>query len=93
MRACWVNPVFADSSTDGTPLYRSGGSYTHMEDQEKTFEDSLARLEEIVRVLESGESNLDDSLASFEEGVQLARACLERLKKAELRVQELRLDE
>jgi exodeoxyribonuclease VII small subunit len=47
----------------------------------------LARLEEIVRRLESDDAELDDALARFEEGVQRLRAARERLAEAELKVQ------
>lgn len=36
--------------------------------KKKPFEESMARLEEIVSILERGESTLDESLALFEEG-------------------------
>ncbi len=46
------------------------------ENKEKiTFESAIARLEEIVRALESGSAPLDDSLALFEEGVSLVKFC------------------
>ena len=52
-----------------------------MENKEPTptFEEALARLEEIVRALESGQSKLEDSLALYEEGIRLSRACNEKL--------------
>lgn len=59
---------------------------------EQSFEKALARLEEIVRELESGTGNLEASLGCYEEGVKLARYCLERLSAAELRIQELKLE-
>ena len=37
-----------------------------MENEEMTFEVAIARLEEIVRLLESGNAPLDKSLAMFE---------------------------
>ncbi len=52
----------------------------------KTFEEALARLEELVRALENGTQGLDDSLALFEEGVSLVRLCTEKLDTAEQRV-------
>lgn len=52
----------------------------------KTFEEALARLEELVRALENGAQGLDDSLALFEEGVSLVRFCTEKLDTAEQRV-------
>lgn len=56
---------------------------------EKKFEDALARLEEIVRELESGDLSLDVSLRLFEEGIKLSRVCNKRLEEAERRVEVL----
>jgi exodeoxyribonuclease VII small subunit len=53
------------------------------------FEKALAELEAIVKQLEAGNLALDKSLALFERGVQLARACKEKLAEAELRVSQL----
>lgn len=53
----------------------------------KTFEEALARLEEIVAGLEMGESSLEESLALFEEGVGLARFCQEKLAQTEGRLE------
>jgi len=52
-----------------------------------TLAAELARLEEIVRKLESDDAELDDALALFEEGVTRLRAARERLAEAELKVQ------
>lgn len=52
----------------------------------KTFEENLARLEEIVSALEKGEAKLADSLKLFEEGTKLARDCGAVLDKAEQKV-------
>ena len=54
-----------------------------------TFEDALARLQEIVRELESGEQTLDDSLALYEQGVSALRVCHGLLDRAEQRIQKL----
>jgi len=54
-----------------------------------SFEESLSRLEEIVRALEKGDAPLDGALAIFEEGTRLARVCAETLDKAEQKVVEL----
>jgi exodeoxyribonuclease VII small subunit len=54
-----------------------------------TFEEAVARLEEIVRTLESGEVELDASLKLFAEGVELARLCQRLLDEAEGKVAEL----
>jgi len=57
-----------------------------MNEKEKTFEVAIARLEEIVRALESGSAPLDKSLALFEEGVALVKLCNSRLDTAEQKV-------
>lgn len=51
-----------------------------------TFEECLARLDEIVQVLDRGDAPLEKGLALFEEGVGLVRACQEMLSTAEQRV-------
>ena len=52
-----------------------------------TIAEELARLEEIVRRLESDDVELDAALALFEEGVSRLRAARARLVAAELQVQ------
>ena len=41
----------------------------------KTFEENMARLEEIVGKLEKGDAPLSDSLKLFEEGTKLIAQC------------------
>lgn len=53
---------------------------------EKTFESQMARLEEIVRLLEKGEAPLADSIKLFEEGTKLSAALGKLLDKAEQKV-------
>ena len=57
------------------------------------FEDCLARLEQIVGRLESGNLPLEESLKIFEEGVGLARSCARYLEEAEKRIELLTKDE
>ena len=59
---------------------------------EKTFEASLAELEEIVAKLEDGDMPLEQSLALFEQGIKLSRDCRDRLTKAERRIEILMQD-
>jgi exodeoxyribonuclease VII small subunit len=59
---------------------------------EKKFEAALARLEEIVKELETGDLPLDLSLKLFEEGIKLSRLCNKRLEEAERRVEILLKD-
>ncbi|MBR3894571.1 MAG: exodeoxyribonuclease VII small subunit [Clostridia bacterium] len=62
-----------------------------MATKKKTFEEALARLEEILAKLERGDGNLDELLGLYEEGVGLIRICNERLESAEQRVKMLQL--
>ena len=57
------------------------------------FEDSLARLEQIVGQLESGNLPLEESLKTFEEGIALARRCAKYLEDAEKRIEILTKDD
>ena len=57
--------------------------------KKKPFEESMARLEEIMSILERGESTLDESLALFEEGTKLAAACSKQLDQAEQKILKL----
>ena len=51
------------------------------------FEDSIQRLEGIVRELEQGEVPLERSLTLFEEGMQLSASCRKELEEAEGKVE------
>lgn len=53
---------------------------------EKTFEENLKRLEEIVRILDSGECSLDDSIKLFEEGIALSKLCNTTLDNAKQKI-------
>ena len=59
---------------------------------EPSFEQILARLQQVVERLESGELPLEESLSAFEEGIRLSRLGSERLDSAERRVEELLAD-
>lgn len=56
---------------------------------EKTFEENMTRLEEIVSKLEKGDAQLSESLALFEEGTRLVSTCRDALDKAEQQVVKL----
>lgn len=60
---------------------------------EMTFEQSLARLEEIVKLLERGDAPLAESLGLFEEGAGLIKRCGGLLDEAEQKVVQLRKGE
>ena len=58
-----------------------------------TFEEALARFEQIVQTLEAGNLPLDDTLRIYEEAVGLARFCAKYLKDAQQRIELLTRDE
>ncbi|MBR0199387.1 MAG: exodeoxyribonuclease VII small subunit [Oscillospiraceae bacterium] len=58
--------------------------------EKMSFEQSLQRLDEIVRHLEKGDLPLSDSLALFEEGTGLLASCSKMLESAEQKVVKLR---
>lgn len=60
-----------------------------MAEKEKTFEESMARLEEIVQILEKNEKPLDETISLFEEGLKLVKTCDARLKSFETRIEEI----
>ncbi len=60
-----------------------------MEEEKMSFEAAIARLEEIVRALDSGSTPLDTALSLFKEGVGLVKLCNERLDGAEQQIKEL----
>ena len=55
-----------------------------------SFEESMLRLEEIVRLLERGDVPLEESLALFEEGSGLIARCSKLLDSAEQKVIKLK---
>ena len=59
-----------------------------MNQQNKTFEQSMQRLEQIVRAMERGDVALEESLKLFQEGTELVRSCGKLLDEAELQVKQ-----
>ncbi len=60
-----------------------------MVERELTFEESLARLEEIVEQLEDGKLPLNESLVLYEEGIRLSRECNRQLTEVQGRLEAL----
>jgi len=56
------------------------------EDEPKSFEDAMTRLDAIVAKLEEDKLPLDEMLARYEEGIALARYCGDKLEAAEQKV-------
>ena len=56
---------------------------------EQTFEAALARLDEIVTQLETGEVALEEAMTLYEEGVRLSALCQAKLTAAEQKMDEI----
>lgn len=69
----------------------AGGGWDGYMAEEATFEESLGRLEEVVRLLEDGDLPLERALDLYAEGVALARYCHSLLERAEQQVRQLSL--
>ena len=61
-------------------------------DKELTFEENLKKLEDIVDKLESGEIDLEKSVELYEKGMILKNNCEEKLKKVELQIKQIKLE-
>ena len=57
-----------------------------MKKENLSFEESMQRLEQIIRAMERGEVPLEESLKLFQEGTQLVASCEKLLDNAQLQV-------
>ena len=60
-----------------------------MSKQSKTFEESMNRLEQIVRAMERGDVPLEESLKLFQEGTELVQTCTKLLDEAQLQIKKV----
>ncbi len=54
-----------------------------------SFEESIKKLEEIVKELEDENISLEESMEKFELGIKLSSNCLKKLNEAEGKIEEL----
>jgi exodeoxyribonuclease VII small subunit len=59
------------------------------DEKEERFEDSLARLEALIRELDNGDLALERSLEVYEESVTLLRKCQAKLDRVQTRIEVL----
>ena len=57
-----------------------------MKKEKMSFEESMQRLEQIIRAMERGDVALEESLKLFQEGTQLVADCEKLLEDAQLQV-------
>ena len=60
-----------------------------MSKQSKTFEESMSRLEQIVRAMERGDVPLEESPKLFQEGTELVQTCTKLLDDAQLQIKKV----
>ena len=60
-----------------------------MSKKKMTFEESMARLEQIVRAMERGDVALEESLKLFQEGTELVTNCGKLLENAQMQVKKI----
>lgn len=60
--------------------------------EERTYETAVARLEEIIRRLDSGEAELRETLELIREGRELVAYCASELEAVSKGLEELRLE-
>ena len=60
-----------------------------MSKKKVTFEENINRLEQIVRMMEQGDTPLEDSLKLFQEGAALVKECEKLLDDAEQQVSKI----
>lgn len=60
-----------------------------MNQNNKTFEENMQRLEQIVRAMERGDVALEESLKLFQEGTDLVRSCGKLLDDAQMQIKQV----
>jgi exodeoxyribonuclease VII small subunit len=60
--------------------------------EKMSFEEAMAELEKLVTQLERGEVALEESIRLYERGAALKARCEQKLKEAEEKVEQIRLD-
>lgn len=63
-----------------------------MNPNNKTFEENMARLEQIVKAMERGDAPLDEAMKLFQEGTELVRTCSRLLDEAQLQIKLITTD-
>lgn len=58
-----------------------------MSEKNKTYEENIRRLEDLVSLLEKGDVTLEEGLTAFEEGVGLIKVCQQQLERVATKIQ------
>lgn len=60
---------------------------SNLETETLTFNEAIARLQEIVQKLESAQLPLEETITLYQEGMQTAELCAACLSEAELKIE------
>ena len=55
----------------------------------QTFEDKIAKIDEIISALESNSKTLDESVKLYNKGISLTEECQTELKEATLKIRKI----
>ena len=53
----------------------------------KTFEEAMRELEDIVKQFEEGKFSLDEAISAYERGIQLKQHCAAKLQQAKAKIE------
>ena len=67
----------------------NNGIITGMKKREKTFEQSVQELDEIVEQMENGNLPLDGMIDAYRRGATLLRSCRDKLSSAQAEIKKL----
>jgi exodeoxyribonuclease VII small subunit len=87
------SPPTFQSESPGTPQPTLAPESTITGERPQTYETASARVEEIIRRLDSGEASLNETLELVGEGKALIEFCARELQDVSGALEELRLDE
>ena len=59
------------------------------DEEELSFEEALANLEEIIQRMELGEAPLDSLVTHYQTGVKMLKLCREKIEGAEMKIKEV----
>ncbi len=89
-----ANASLADEAQTSLPDDRSPPEDANASrSQRLSYEDAAARVEEIIKRLDSGDASLDETLELVSEGKALIELCARQLAAVSGALEELRLDE
>ncbi len=80
-------------SATGSHAAANGEAHSTAGEPPQTYETAAARVEEIIRRLDSGEASLNETLELVGEGKALIELCAQELQAVSGALEELRLDE